>query len=481
MYRAPSKRRQLIQRTIVYSAMTTGVILLVTLLVFLMLGYRFNRDTSTIQQGGLVQFNTRPTGATIQIGQAKLRGTTPTKITVNPGDYEVIMERGGYRPWSKDVSVLSGKVLWLNYAQLVPLEISQSTAANFETVAQVKASLNGKFLAVVPVYVEPQLTIVEINNNDTKQTSIELEPTVDGTKYEVKEWSYDNDRLLVTATKAKQVRWLLVERQAESPSDVIDLSAKYGSLLRDVRFDPRDSQRLVVRDEANSLRLLNVAQDAISSIIVRNVEDLSFYGRDHIMYVSKVEPDVRSIGYVSFSDTRKPRELKSVEEARPVKIAAGTYFNDPIMAIAIGSVVDVYKLSDLPGSGSAAAITLETLTERTLPQAPSHLSIRSNGRFVIMQHRDGFATYDIELQKHTLTSIKGIGTQELRWFDRHHPYVTDGKQLMVMEFDGANQHRLAELTTRFDAVQTDNGKYVYAFHASEAGGYELRRHQLILD
>ncbi len=106
MYRAPSKRRQLITRIIVYSLMTLGVVLLVTLLVFIMLGYRFNRDTSSIQQGGLVQFASRPIDASVTIGKAKLGDLTPSKITVNPGNYDVKMSKTGYRDWMKNVDVV---------------------------------------------------------------------------------------------------------------------------------------------------------------------------------------------------------------------------------------------------------------------------------------------------------------------------------------------------------------------------------------
>jgi len=480
MYRAPSKRRQLTQRIIVYSLMTLGVGALVTLLVFLMLGYRFNRETSTIQQGGLVQFNSKPTDANIRIGRAELRDRTPAKITVNPGEYPVTMRRDGYHDWNKDVLVEAGKVLWLNYAQLIPKDIPVAQAAEFESVAQVKASLNGRHLAIVRMADNPVLDMVRINGARTDRQQIELEKPVPGTAYRVAEWSYDNERLLVAATKDKKTRWLLAKRQTSTASDIIDLTARYGESLRDVRFDPRGNERLVVRTDGNDLRLLNVSEDAMSSIIVPDVEHSSFYGTDHIFYVSRTSKESRSFGYVSFSDTANPRELKQIKETGPVKVAAAAYFNDPHVAIATGTMVEIYRLSGLPASGSEEAITMETLSGRTLPTAPRFLSIRSGGRFVMMQHGGGFATYDIELEKHTMTSLNGDETQELRWLDRYHPYVTDGKQLLMMEFDGANQHALATLTTRFDAVQTDDGKYVYAMHKTD-DAYELRRYQLNLN
>ena len=76
--------------------MTTAVVGLSIILLFLMLGYRFNKDQGTITQGGLVQFITTPPGARVTVGSAQLANITPSKITLTPGTYGVSMERNGY-------------------------------------------------------------------------------------------------------------------------------------------------------------------------------------------------------------------------------------------------------------------------------------------------------------------------------------------------------------------------------------------------
>lgn len=481
MYKAPSKRRQLIQRAVIYTLMSVGVVLLVTVLVFLMLGYRFNRDTSTIQQGGLVQFNSRPGDAHVRIGRADLVDTTPSKVTVNPGDYEVRLTRDGYLPWAKNVTVLAGKVLWLNYAQLVPETIPRSTVRTFEKVAQAKASPNGRYLALLPVVSKPSVSIVTVDGARVETDEIVLEQTRATTTYKIQEWSDDSSRLLITATTGKQVRWLLVEREAKEAADIVDLTARYGASMRSIRFDPRGSDRLAVLTTENDLRLLDVSADAMSSIVVGDVETFSYYGDDHIVYVNKIDAATKSLGYVSLNDTDSPRELKRIQTTSAVKTAAAAYFSDPYLALSVGPVIEVYTLSSLPGSGSDQAVTMETLATRTLPSAPTHLSVRSGGRLVVAQYAGGFATYDIELDRQTMTSVKRLGTQELRWLDRFHPYVTDGTQLTVMEFDGANQHAIAPLSTTFDAVQTSDGKYIYSLQRTTKGTFELQRSQMILD
>ena len=66
MYHQPSKRKLLIRRIVSYGFMTVAVVVLVTVLVFVMLGYRYNGNDGKIEQGGLVQFDTQPNGGNWQ-------------------------------------------------------------------------------------------------------------------------------------------------------------------------------------------------------------------------------------------------------------------------------------------------------------------------------------------------------------------------------------------------------------------------------
>ena len=114
-----------------------------------------------------------------------------------------------------------------------------------------------------------------------------------------------------------------------------------------------------------------------------------------------------------------------------------------------------------------------------LPAPATNLSIRTSGRFVLAQYAEGIQTYDIELKKQTITSFKSPVTSELRWIDKYHFYLTNGQQLEVLEFDGANPHRITNLKTTFDTVQSDDGKYIYTINTAEKG-FALQRSQMIL-
>src|SRR3990167_3949783 len=53
-----SQKRQLIVRFLVYGLMTTSVVVIVSILMLVILGYSFNRTDGRIEQGGLLQFAT---------------------------------------------------------------------------------------------------------------------------------------------------------------------------------------------------------------------------------------------------------------------------------------------------------------------------------------------------------------------------------------------------------------------------------------
>lgn len=482
MYRAPSKRQQLIKRVLVYGAMTSTVLLLVTLLVFVMLGYRFNQTTSTIEQGGLVQFNSRPSGAKITVGSAKLSAQTPSKITVNPGSYTVTMQKEGYHTWSKLSDVSAGQVLWLNYAQLIPKKITTQPVKTFENLDSAVISPNSERYALLLDSSEPIITFADITDDQPELTTLSLPVTnaddAPKTAYTLQLWAPDSNRMLLTAKTGNVTEWLLVDRR--DSTETVNLSKQFSSTIVEAQFDPRSSDRLVVRTKAGELRMIDTANNTLSGVMASSVTGMSLYGNDAILVVQKVTDTTQQIGYVSYGSTTV-RELQDVEGADPVKVAGATYFGDPYIAITIGTELKISQIRNLPSSDSETPISMTSVAATTLPAVPSYLSVRTNGRFVLAQHQSGLTTYDIELKKQSQTSFKKPVVSELRWLDRYHFYVTNSESLDIIEFDGGNPHTVTKSTSQFDAVSRENGKYIYSFTTADDKTVVLQRSQMILD
>lgn len=467
-------------RIAVYTAMTTGVIVVVTSLVLVMLGYRFNRDTSSIEQGGLVQFASRPNDATVTIGSAKLAAKTPSKITINPDSYNVQMAKAGYKSWNKNVNVSAGEVLWLNYAQLVPEKIETKEVNKFTSVAAVKSSPNGGRLAVLQDASKPTINFVDLTTDTPKQESITLPASVlradAAPTISLGDWAGDSDRLLVNVAYGSEVERLVVDRR--DAEDTINISTKYQTDITEVQFDPRSSERLVIRSTSGEVRTVDTGNDTLSSVIASSVSYMAFYGNDALLIAQKVAEGEQAVGYISLgSDTIKT--LKRVQSSDRVVVSAARYFSEPHIAVATGSKLEIFNVATLPSSESDSPVSLSELYTTTLPAAPDFLSIRSGGRFVFAQYASGVATYDIELEKQTLTAFNAPVSGEIRWLDRYHFYITNGTSLDVMEFDGGNPNSIVNLSTQFDAVQSSNGTFIYTVNVTKEG-FAIQQSRMIL-
>ena len=55
-----NRKKELARRTLVYALMTATLVVALCVLLFTMLGYRFNPTTREVEQAGLVQYNSFP-------------------------------------------------------------------------------------------------------------------------------------------------------------------------------------------------------------------------------------------------------------------------------------------------------------------------------------------------------------------------------------------------------------------------------------
>lgn len=479
MYRAPSKRSQVIKRSIIYTCMTLFVVLAVTALVFLMLGYRFNKTSNTIIQGGLVQFDSKPSGARVTIGSAKLASRTPSKITVNPGSYSVKMERAKYRNWQKTVDVEAGHVLYLKYAKLVPNQVASKTLTTLPSVDQMTVTPNDRFMAVLASSASPELTMVDLKDSKQKQTVISLPimaPEDTKPVYKIEKWSGDSKKLLISQKTAEKTNWFFVEY--DKPDQTVDLSKTYDLEIKDVLFDPRGSERLIITTTDGAVRLLDVGSRALSPVVLSNITDLSLF-KSNLMYVKTLSQTEQSVGYLSLGRTES-RELKSLVTKETVRVSADEYYHTTYLAITTGSSLEVSSIDSLPGSNDSGPLSFKTLFNQIIPGKDiSKLAMRTGGRFVVAQSSDALSVYDLELKKFTTTKFATAQKQAVRWIDGYHFYSAADGKLTMMDFDGANQQVITKTSGDMDVAQSDNGKYWFTLNKTETG-YQLIRLTMIL-
>ena len=97
----PSTRqpKRLAARFFTYGAMAVATIVGVIICIGWAMGYRFDLQKG-LSQVALLQFNTFPTGANVDVNDERLTSRTPTRSNVKTGQTVVSMSLSVYRNWS---------------------------------------------------------------------------------------------------------------------------------------------------------------------------------------------------------------------------------------------------------------------------------------------------------------------------------------------------------------------------------------------
>ncbi len=92
------------------------------ILVFYTAGYRWNPKKGVVERNGTVIVDTKPTGADIYLNRQKSEAKTPATLqNTAPGTYLIQLEKEGYHPWKKTLSVLPEMVTFANKIILWPV------------------------------------------------------------------------------------------------------------------------------------------------------------------------------------------------------------------------------------------------------------------------------------------------------------------------------------------------------------------------
>lgn len=490
MYSPPSSyKQQALKQAAIYILMTLSVIGIVSVLILITLGYRFDRLSGTIEQGGLVQLNSIPSGAALTVNSARLSATTSARATLSPGQHTISMSREGYSTWQKTIDLRRGTVLWLNYARLIPNDLPVENIAELPAVVSTLPAPNREKIALTTEAAQPAITLADIRS-DTPQ--LETLPLPSNLLTTPKESSAD--RSLRLSAWDGSSRYLLVEHRFDATSEwlVIDTEDMAHSRnittildipITSIKFSSSSGRVLYALMEG-AVRKVDIQAATVSAPLVREVADFSLFDRSTIFYTTILDEQTgsRHVGYLNDgADEARVIHTAKDDGSVPLHVTVGKYYNDTYVAIAYGNQMEILSGS-LPKSDSDSELALQEAATMTVTGPISYLSTRTDGRFYIAQHGNSYSVYDLELQKPTTTNLRGDGTQrgELRWIDGYNLWSGLDGVLRLYEFDGANQHDVMPILSGQNPTLTANNRYLYAPTQDEDGTYHLSRVRLIL-
>lgn len=496
MKRQISTDRQPWVRTAIYSFMTLTVTVIVALLMLVVLGYQFNNKDGKLEQGGLLQFESIPTGAAVTLDNLRLGSLTNTKSTVDAGNHFVKYTLTGYRQWQKSIDVRAGQIGWLSYARLIPTDIKSETLHEYDTLTGAVASPSHRYMLLHEAIDSSSFTLADIQGDTLRYATLNLPttvftPTATGKAqyFTIDSWSNDDNTVLIRHAydDGSKTEWILLNRA--SPEKSININTAYGISPLSVKFAGGGDNLLFVQTD-DTVRRINLDEQTLSRPLASKVARFSIFDEKTIIYATV--PDDKgslSVAYAAV-DIASPVTLGTyTDDKKPVFTTMMSYFGKRYVAIVHGQTLTVTygTLPTLTDKGSMKPFATQAITGNTYELVAS-----SNNRFFVTQQLRGFSTYDIELKKSDTTTWAGpqpdshfdenlaeVQVRPLQWLDDYSLRSDAGNMLRFYDFDGANQQDIMPVAQGFDATLSQNNKYLYAI-AKTDNGFTLERARMIL-
>lgn len=488
MNRKAKKRALRIRLTVVYSLMTVAILMLVAGLYFIIQGYRFNWFDGKIEQGGLVQFNTAPTGADVWLDQTRLANKTQSKLTVSTGNHSVTMQKQGYLAWKKDVTVRAGQILWLDYARLVPSTLSPENVVQLTTGSNGKISYDTKTYAIIENPSEPNLTLVGLDDTTPAKRQLVLPESAytlpaegETQAFTLYAWAYDNRYLLIKHTYGEHTEWISFNtadgKTAKNLTHVLGINAI------DVQYAKDDANTLLMLDTSGDVRKTNIDQKTVSGPLVQNVHDFTMFGTTTIVYTTNQDPTthVRTAGYLTIGATA-PRAVYQApaDDTSALHISINKYYGKVYQVVSLGDNLTIYT-GDLVASDTKDPAPFAQVAAIDSKSPIEYLGFSPDQhRFVYAGGGNHVLSYDLDLGTSDAIILQAPPQTGVDWIDEYHFVTIEDSTLRMYDYDGTNGHDMMKNVVASDVSLLQSGKYLNAITATD-GVTHLTRVKMIID
>ena len=115
--RERQKRRHLIKVMVAEAGMVFAVLVIVAVAILAAMGF-FVGSNGSIEQSGLIQIHSTPTGGTVELDGSVLFSRTNLSRTMSAGEHHLKISRDGYDSWEKTIKMYSGMLIRLYYPRI---------------------------------------------------------------------------------------------------------------------------------------------------------------------------------------------------------------------------------------------------------------------------------------------------------------------------------------------------------------------------
>lgn len=440
--------------------MGTAIVAIAGVFTLLAMGYSLTKDGG-IEQSGLLQVKSEPSGATVTIdGNTQFSRTEMSKM-LSGGIHNVLITKSGYDTWVSDAKIENGLLTRIDWIRLFPLEKTIETVKSYDSLRLVSSSPDSQYIFLLGQ--ESAIgELIDIRSDETKTKNINLStilglPT--GTVFptgtlEITEWSNNNTKFILKWTRDEQVDWLLIDTQKFENS--INLTKAFLVNFDDLRLSDDDAVKIWAL-ESNNLRLIHTDDATISGALVAGVQKFA-NNEDVVAYVALDANQKRTVGIYKEGEKGSTTIKKIADDISIINIALGSHWRGDWVAFNLDE-----QLSVLSGKYPSfqSNIKLPSIFEKTLDYVPSAITVNPTGRIVIASSGSQIAAADIEIGD---IYTYEFPTNKVNWLDNFLLWSDHENALTVIDFNGINQRKLSDIASGFDIALTSNNRWLYFFN-----------------
>jgi hypothetical protein len=382
--------------------MGLSVIAIVIVMVFIAMGYTFTRDGG-LERGGLVQFRSTPTGATIEINGEVIGGRTNLNRMLSGGEHIIRISRPGYDTWERVVNVEAGYLLRLDWVRLFPLNRTTEMVREFEMeeFSIVSVAPTRQSMLIIPYEAGTRWQLLDVSSDEVRTSMVDVstlfarsDGVVTRDMMEVVTWNANGNEVLVKYSGDAGVEWILVDLR--SVGDSINLTRTFLMNFTDVRLASDSGDKLLVLENSN-LRQINVGARTISAALATGVAAFKNNNSTVAYLTLPDEVGERTISILKENE-RGPSVIRRIEaDVEDVHMAMGSYLGESWLGYSLDDKVFVLRGTYPSFRGDIRS--LRSVLERELTFIPSEIFSSPNGRFIVTAAGDEIMTYDLDMRR----------------------------------------------------------------------------------
>lgn len=449
--RERQKRRQMISVVIAEVGMFLAVIAIVVVATLAAMGFFVTPD-GTIEQTGLAQIHSIPTGASVELDGGVLFSKTNLTRSLTPGEHSLKLSRDGYDTWQKTIKMYSGVLIRLYYPRLFLTNRTQEMVGRVGQELEFFEPSGDYSYILYMVKNSTKWQLMNIRGDEVKTSVLDLGEVLSGVQKEVFagkityfKWNKNSDRALIKTEVDGASEWILVDLRDVKKS--LNLTRTFGLNFTEVAMID-DSATQLFALENQQLRKITISDQAVSRVLLSGVENFAVEGTNvlYTMTSGEGEKKQRTIGV--YKDGEKGgTTIAKIENDDQTKVALAKYYDEDYMAFVVNDKITVYY-GTLP-SYRENAVDTDFLNFKVLLDAeqlsivPREMSVSEEGEYLAMNDGNKFAVVDFEMgDLHEYEA----GVSTVNWLNESMMFATVQSKLEVWDFDYTNRRLLVDFS-----------------------------------